>query len=404
MKRRNFIHAMNLGIAYSVMLHSDLYAKSIYSPEEDSQDGELGYHRIQDVRFSNVRMQYPRLVGKNARLDIHGYGPRLDICIITTDKGAMGWASLRGSIRGAQDVAKEMIGKKVSEVFVPTVGIVDQKHIPFDAALHDLAGVILKKPVYALLGQKEPILTKYYSGMIYFDDLEPAQRPGGIDQVLKNCKQDYDLGYRQFKVKIGRGNRWMSFKEGMQRDIEVTKQIAKAFPDCDILVDGNNGFSAGEFTQYLKGISGVNLFWIEEPFHETVAEYTYLREWLNKEGVKTLLADGEADANQDVVMDLLRKKLIDVHLTDIEELGFTNWRKLMPKLKDIGALASPHAWGSLLKTYYIAHLAAGLGNTVTIEGVTSSSDDVDLSGYKIVNGKLVPPASPGFGMTLLKKI
>ena len=404
MKRRNFIHAMNLGIASSVMLHSDLYAKSIYFLEGVSQDGELGYHRIQDVRFSNVRMQYPRLVGKNARLDIHGYGPRLDICIITTDKGTMGWASLRGSIRGAQDVATEMIGKKVSEVFVPTVGIVDQKYIPFDAALHDLAGVILKKPVYALLGQKEPILTKYYSGMIYFDDLEPAQRPGGIDQVLKNCKQDYDLGYRQFKVKIGRGNRWMSFKEGMQRDIEVTKQIAKAFPDCDILVDGNNGFSAGEFTQYLKGISGVNLFWIEEPFHETVAEYTYLREWLNKEGIKTLLADGEADANQDVVMDLLRKKLIDVHLTDIEELGFTNWRKLMPKLKDIGALASPHAWGSLLKTYYIAHLAAGLGNTVTIEGVTSSSDDVDLSGYKIVNGKLVLPASPGFGMTLLKKI
>lgn len=284
MKRRNFIQAMNLGIASSVLLHMDLYAKSIYILEGNSQNEELGYHRIQDVRFSNVRMQYPRLVGKNARLDIHGYGPRLDVCIITTDKGAMGWASLRGSIRGAQDVAKELIGKKVSEVFVPAVGTVDQKYIPFDAALHDLAGVILKKPVYTLLGQKEPILTKYYSGMIYFDDLEPAQRLGGVDQVLKNCKQDYDLGYRQFKVKIGRGNRWMSFKEGMQRDIEVTKQIAQVFPDCDILVDGNNGFSVGEFTQYLKGISGVNLFWIEEPFHETVAEYTYLREWLNKEG------------------------------------------------------------------------------------------------------------------------
>lgn len=39
--------------------------------------------------------------------------------------------------------------------------------------------------------------------MIYFDDLEPAQNPSGIDQILKNCKQDYDFGYRQFKVKIG---------------------------------------------------------------------------------------------------------------------------------------------------------------------------------------------------------
>lgn len=124
----------------------------------------------------------------------------------------------------------------------------------------------------------------------------------------------------------------MSFRDGLRRDIEVTKQIAKAFPDCDILVDGNNGFSVEEFTQYLKGIDGVKLFWIEEPFHESVAEYTYLRDWLKNEGTQTLLADGEADANQELVMELLRKKLIDVHLRDIEELGFTNWRKLIPIL------------------------------------------------------------------------
>lgn len=404
MKRRNFIQSLNLGIASSLFLNSDLQASPIFSFADLSQDTELSYHRIQNIRFSNVRMQYPRLVGKNARLDIHGYGPRLDICIIETDKGAMGWASLRGAIRGAQEVAKEIIGKKVSEVFAVNVGIVDSKYIPFDAALHDLSGIILRKPVYALLGQDKPITTKYYSGMIYFDDLEFAQSPGGIDKVLENCKQDYDFGYRQFKVKIGRGNRWMSFKEGLQRDIEVTKKIAEAFPDCEILVDGNNGFSADEFIKYLKGISGLNLFWIEEPFHETVAEYTYLREWLNKEGKKTLLADGEADADQGFIMDLLEKKLIDVHLTDIEELGFTHWRKLMPRLKQMGALASPHAWGSLLKTHYIAQLAGGLGNTITIEGVTSMSDDVDLSGYKIMDGKLVPPNTPGFGMPLLKKI
>lgn len=402
MKRRNFIQTLNLGIASSILLNSDLNAKTILI--NASQDSDLSYHRIQNIKLSNVRMQYPRLVGKNARLDIHGYGPRIDICILETDKGAMGWASLRGSIRGAQDLAKEIIGKKVSELFAVNVGISDSKFIPFDAALHDLAGVILHKPVYALLGQQKPILTKYYSGMIYFDDLEPAQNPSGIDKVLENCKQDYDFGYRQFKVKIGRGNRWMSFREGLNRDIEVTKKIVQAFPDCEILVDGNNGFAVDEFIQYMQGISGVNLFWIEEPFHETVAEYTYFREWLNKEGIKTLLADGEADADQNFIMELLDKKLIDVHLTDIEELGFTYWRKLMPRLKQMGALSSPHAWGSLLKTHYISHLAGGLGNTVTIEGVTSFSDDVDLTGYKIVKGQLVPPASPGFGMPLLKKI
>jgi len=38
----------------------------------------------------------------------------------------------------------------------------------------------------------------------------------------------------------------------------------KNFPDCDILVDGNNGFTADEFIKYLKGIEGIRLFWIEE--------------------------------------------------------------------------------------------------------------------------------------------
>ncbi|MNR19065.1 hypothetical protein D3C85_1358300 [compost metagenome] len=180
--------------------------------------------------------------------------------------------------------------------------------------------------------------------------------------------------------------------------------MAQAFPDCGILVDGNNGFTVDQFTQYLKGIPSVNLFWIEEPFHETVADYQKLRNYIKAAGIRTLLADGEADPNPALLKELFEKKLLDVHLTDIEGLGFTNWRRLMPELEKVGAQASPHAWGSLLKSYYTAHLAGGLANTVTIEGVTSTSDDVDLSGYKIQDGKLIPPSTAGFGMPLLKKI
>src|SRR5690606_5549354 len=136
----------------------------------------------------------------------------------------------------------------------------------------------------------------------------------------------------------------------------------------------------------------------------TVADYQKLRRSLKRENIKTLLADGEADPDQQFLRELIQKDLLDVHLTDIEGLGFTNWRRLMPELKKLGAQASQHAWGSLLKTNYTAHLAGGLGNTVTIEGVTSSSDEVDLSGYIIKDGKLIPPSAPGFGMSLLKKI
>ncbi|MBD1434894.1 mandelate racemase/muconate lactonizing protein [Sphingobacterium sp. DN00404] len=405
MKRRTFLQALQVGVASAMLFNGKSHGMDLTSLiDRTSADKELAYHRIQEIKFSTVKLNYPRLVGKNARLDLHGYGPTVEICCIITDKGAMGWASLRGSKRDAEKIVNELIGKKVSEVFATHIGTLQERYIPFDMALHDLAGIILQKPVYALLGKEKPLITDYYSGMIYFDDLEPADKPAGIDRILEECRYDYGVGYRQFKLKIGRGHKWMPFEEGLRRDIEVTKAVNEAFPDCEILVDGNNGFSADQFIAYLKGISGTKLFWIEEPFHETVADYQKLRHYIREEGIETLLADGEADPDQQFLKELIQQKLLDVHLTDIEGLGFTNWRRLMPELQKLGAQASPHAWGSLLKTNYTAHLAGGLGNTVTIEGVTSSSDDVDLSGYTIRKGKLIPPSTPGFGMPLLKKI
>jgi len=401
MKRREFIYAMNASVAFGLASKTSVAGLFHGGPDVRMQE-ELAYHTIQSVTFDDIRLQYPRFVGKNARLDVHGFGPRIGICIITTDKGAKGWASLRGGRDGAQRIVTELVGKKLSEVFKVDVGITDDRYLPFDIALHDLAGVALNKPVYALLGRDKPFTTKYYSGMIYFDDLEPAYAPGGIDKVLANCRYDYEYGYRQFKLKIGRGNRWMSQKAGLARDIEVTKAVAQAFPDCDILVDGNNGFTFNEFTEYLTGIGNIPLFWIEEPFHETIDDYRKLRDWMSKANVRSLLAEGEADPDPALLDELMRQKLMDVHISDIEGLGFTNWRKLMPTLIQYGVQASPHAWGSLLKSYYTAHLAGGLGNTVTIEGVTSTSEDVDLSAYRIKDGNLIPPDAPGFGLKLLR--
>ena len=55
----------------------------------------------------------------------------------------------------------------------------------------------------------------------------------------------------------------------------------------------------------------------------------------------------------------------------------------------------------MLKTHYISHLAAGLGNVVTIEGVTCLSDEIDYGDYKIEQGKIKVSDRPGFGMNLL---
>lgn len=398
MERRNFIKLAGAGAAVALTNNNMLYLR------EFNRTSELMYHKISDIKFTTIKLRYPRQVGKNSQLDIHGWGPESGVHILYTDKGASGWGLNRGSQKSLSEKFELIKGKPVADIINPSTGVILPDFEGFDFSLFDLTGKILKKPVYRLLGKRRPEKNLCYSGMIYFDDLEPSDNPSGIEKILEECRFDYNYGYRQFKLKIGRGNKWMEKEKGLKRDIEVTKLVSSSFPDCDILVDGNNGFTIDEFIRYLEGIEGTRLFWIEEPFHETIEDYVKLNSWLRVHNQNPLLADGEARPDEEVLKQLGSQKIIKVFLHDIAGLGFTKWIKFIQDLKLRGLLASPHAWGSAVKTNYIAHLSGAFGSTATIEGVTCTSDDVDLSGYMLKKGKLLLPDKSGFGMELVKKI
>src|SRR5690606_26241597 len=97
MRRREFIYMLNAGVAAGLLSKTAFGGVFRGRPGASQMQEELAYHTIQSITFGDVRMQYPRFVGKNARLDVHGFGPRIGVCTITTDKGAKGWASLRAS-------------------------------------------------------------------------------------------------------------------------------------------------------------------------------------------------------------------------------------------------------------------------------------------------------------------
>ena len=363
----------------------------------------LDYHVFDCIEFTEVQLRYPRLVGRNAQKGIHGYGPKVNVCSIHTRQGAKGIGMLRGSQKDAETLFTTIKGKKISDVFSVEKGVIDAKLSVFDIPFHDLAGIVLDKPVYKLLGRETPFVTKCYSGMIYIDEIDPDGNAVGLDKIIEECRYDYERGYRQFKLKIGRGKQWMLPETGLQKDIEVTKLVHHYFPDCDILVDANDGYDVDTFVQYLKGVEDVPLWWIEEPFRETERNYAILKEWLdNNRRRSTLLADGEANPDLDLALKLGDKGLLDVYLEDIIGSGFTRWRNLMPVLKQHKLQASPHNWGEYMKTLYTMHLAAGLGNVCTIEGVTCFSTDIDFGHAVLRNGILIPADSPGFGMRLLK--
>lgn len=356
----------------------------------------LAAHRIDRVEPFPVVTRYPRTVGRNARLGWHGDGPTSTAVVVRTGAGAAGW----GLVAGRLEDPDRLVGRRLDEVFDPTIGVIEDAAAPLDFALHDLAGQILGRSVAQLIGGRGQQAVTCYDGAIYFDDLDPDHDPRGIDAILDNCAADRELGYTGFKAKIGRGNRWMDPAAGLARDIAVTRAVRAAYPDARILVDANDGYTGEEFGHYLDAVADCDLYWIEEPFPENAADLTRLKDRLGHHGATTLIADGEYEPDVAHVLDLATRGLLDVLIMDIISHGLTRWRALMPRLREIGVHASPHAWGLPLKTLYAAQLAAGLGNIHTVEGVPGSTDGVDTTAYALHDGMLRVPDRPGFGIPL----
>ena len=372
---------------------------------------ELAAHRIARIGTGRLEQRFPRSVGPNAQLGPIGRGGSFPIRVITTDKGVVGWG--RGG--GRDEEAKRYVGTKVGDVFDVEDGTPDDLPQSLEFGLYDLAGHILDMPVYEMIGGHGPREIYVYSGAIYFDDLMPQDNPRGVRAVLEACKQDYELGYRAFKVKVGRGNRWMKRPEGLRRDIEVTRAVREHFPDCRLLVDANDGWTLQNAINYVKAVADCQLYWIEEPFWENVGGLRQLKEAMHAAGCTAFIADGEAVdsyASQptaygihsqefmDRLYALAEERLVDVFVMDLSAVGFTRWRKVMPELRKAGVWAAPHTWMSTLKAVGALHLGAGVGNVCIIEGIPARVIGADFSAYRMRNGHVVMPNAPGFGLTL----
>jgi len=400
MKRREFITRSGLFTTGTLLSGSTILTNC----SGQTKFRELENHVVDRLEFGRVNFHWPRLVGKNARIGVHGQYHKPGYVKLLTDQGAAGWALFPGNVDEVpENVINSVKDRSMDQLINPSSGILPDVDRAFDLVLHDLAGVILDMPVYEMLGAKGPKENRVYSGMIYFDELEPEDKPAGLDKVMENCLWDYDYGYRQLKVKIGRSGRWYPHDEGLALDIRIVKMIHEEFGDkIDILVDANDMYTLQDTIDFLAGIPGIPIYWMEEPFYENLEEGRRLKEWMMTNGFEnTYYADGERDPDLDACMQLAREGKLDVFLPDIVGYGFTPWRRLMPELIELDTLASPHAWGSLLKTHYAAHIAAGLGNVCTLEGVTCLSDEIDFGDYPIIDGNLRVSDKPGFGMKLL---
>ena len=215
MERRHFIKKTGLATTCTILFQNMLLSAKSFNAQKFP---DLAGHRIERTELIDVNYHWPRLVGKNGKKDVHGQHKKFAALRIYTDQGAIGWGM---SSTRVKDVLSDLNGKKISDLIEPGTGIMPDVNQHLDIALHDLMGVILDKPIYQLLGANGTKETPVYSGMIYLDELEPKENPVGLGIILENCQWDYDYGYRQLKIKIGRSGRWYPHDAGLKKDMEV---------------------------------------------------------------------------------------------------------------------------------------------------------------------------------------
>jgi len=357
--------------------------------------------RIVRIEWARLEGRRPRHAHANSRLLDHGILVRPPIMRVTTEDGAVGF----GHSLATAEEAEGLVGAHLDDVFSVDQGTREPWR-RFDYPLWDLAGQRAGQPVYELVAQatgKElarPFRVPCYDTSLYIDDLSIESDDEAAALIADEARQGYARGHRAFKIKIGRGARFFPLEQGTRRDVLVIRAVREAVGSgLPIMIDANNGYNLNLTKRVLSETADCGLYWLEEPFHEDAVLYRELREWLAKEGLSVLIADGEGQASP-LLLDWAREGVVDVIQYDIFAHGFSRWLATGRQLDQWGARTAPHHYGGHYGNYVTGHLAAGIRGFLRVEWDEATTPGLYTSGYRIDAGLVSVPASPGFGLAL----
>jgi D-galactarolactone cycloisomerase len=338
-----------------------------------------------------------KLVGKNARRDVHGDRARDHMVRIFTNSGVEGL----GNCWVSKQVLGQLIGRRLSELYdrrgARVSGPLGTQTMP----LWDLAGKVLGRSVYRLLGGAGPKRVPVYDGSIYFSDLLPQYAGRWQERFKEEIDESIKRGHRAVKVKIGRGAKWMDRAAGDRRDVEVVRLVRRHVgKDFLIGVDANDGYDLAGARQFLDRAGAEDLAFVEEMFPEQVDQCLELKRSIAARGWKTLLADGETQRSLDAYRPLVRAKAVDVLQGDMNRFGIEGIMAEAAMARPQGILVAPHNWGSLVGFFMQLHVARAVPNFYRAEQDPLRSNLLVADGYRIAGGTCRVPDAPGFGLSL----
>jgi L-rhamnonate dehydratase len=357
--------------------------------------------RISSVEWTRLEGRRPRAAGCNARLGEHGLTVRPSMARIRTEDGATGF----GACHVTREQGERLLGQPLDTIFSLEQGVADEWRA-FEYPLCDLVGKREGKPVYALAaavtGGEPPLPYRAacYDTSLYFDDLHLASTGEAAALMAAEAREGYERGHRAFKIKVGRGARHMPLEEGTARDIAIVHAVREAVgPQPPLMLDANNGYNLNLTKRVLGETADCEVFWMEEAFHEDPVLYRDLKEWLQAQGLETLIADGEGQASP-TLLNWARDGLVDVVQYDIYSWGFTRWLETGRQLDGWNVRTAPHHYGGHYGNYAACHLAGAIRRFTYVEWDEATVAGVEAPGYELRDGWVHVPDAPGFGLEL----
>ena len=212
-----------------------------------------------------------------------------------------------------------------------------------DAALWDLAGQALGRPVFSLLGKQYRTRVQPYCTALYRKDWPDLAE--GLAEEARCWKAQ---GFRVMKMKVGFGS---------DLDARLVSAVRSAIgEETGLAVDANCGYDLATAIALGRRLEKFNLQWFEEPIvADDLDGYERLR---NSSPIP--LAGGETFGVDQLIRDYVQRRLVDIVQPELALVGLTGARRIAHLCWLNGMRVIPHNWGTAVRTATVLQFMASL--------------------------------------------
>jgi L-alanine-DL-glutamate epimerase-like enolase superfamily enzyme len=250
-------------------------------------------------------------------------------------------------------------------------------------AMYDLAGKLLKLPVYQLLGGLGRSRIRAYASNGLFKEVEP---------LIADAERARQFGFTAYKMRV----------VTPETVVPLVETLRKRLPDMDVIVDAVQGSCATPWAvavskQLARRLERQGILWFEEPCRvEDIEGYVEMRK-----STSVTIAGAESLPTALAFKPYLDREAFGLVQFDIGTTGFTEGLRIAALAAVHRKPVAIHSWGTAVSTLAGLHLALTIPNCSMAEYCFMNhplNDRLSVSPFRPVSGYFHAPADPGLGV------